>query len=239
MTRNGNSTATISLFGYRELDTLALGQTDPWLLLSNDEHVALPCRERVVNSVFDMYDVETSVVTLTVGDYTDTPHIATTRHHGNNTSIEAYEVCDLASRKVDLDSIIHLDSRIWIPNSASVMRDQEWDSTSSELYALYLPKLVFSFSTFDTVNRKAAFSIVNQTEVLASLFNRDDVHVASRVCGISANFAINLYQALHNDLLDLAAIKSIFETIPDEDNERKAISEFMRTWGRTRSIRAG
>ena len=57
------------------LDTLALGQTDPWLFLTNDEDVAFPCSEGVVNGVLDVNDVETTIMSLTVSDDTNTTHV--------------------------------------------------------------------------------------------------------------------------------------------------------------------
>jgi hypothetical protein len=58
-------------------------------------------------------DVETTIMSLTVSDDADTAHVTTTSNHGNHTSIEPNEVCDLSSRKVDLDGVVDLDGRIW------------------------------------------------------------------------------------------------------------------------------
>lgn len=86
----------ISLLGNAELDTLALGQRDPWPLAANDEDVALTGGELVVDGVLDVDNVEAPVVTLTVGDDTDTTHVTTTSGHGDHTGVEADEVDDLA-----------------------------------------------------------------------------------------------------------------------------------------------
>lgn len=90
------SAAAVTLLGDGELDTLALGEGDPGLLLADDEDVALTGGELVVNGVLDVDDVEATVVTLTVGDDTDTTHVTTTSGHGDHTSVEADEVNDLA-----------------------------------------------------------------------------------------------------------------------------------------------
>src|SRR5881392_151238 len=124
------SSATISLFSNGKLqmvsnvicklrnatylNTLALRQANPWFLLSDDKDIAFPSRKCVVNSVFDMYDIEASVVTFTVGDDANTAHVTTTSDHGDDTSIEADEVADLAGSKINLDSVVHLDSGIGI-----------------------------------------------------------------------------------------------------------------------------
>lgn len=90
------STAAVALLGDGELDTLALGKGDPGLLLADDEDVALTGGELVVNGVLDVDDVEATIVTLTVGDDTNTTHVTTTSGHGDHTSVEADEVLDLA-----------------------------------------------------------------------------------------------------------------------------------------------
>jgi hypothetical protein len=127
----GHSTATISLLSNRKLesyqqqikynqcfiahlDTLALRQTDPWLLLANNEDVALAGGKRVVDGIFDVDDGETSIVALTMSDDTNTAHVAATSHHCNDTGVKANEVGNLASGEVDLDRVVDLDSGIWV-----------------------------------------------------------------------------------------------------------------------------
>lgn len=94
------------------LDTLALRQTDPWLLLSNDEDIGFTSGKGVVNGILDVDDVETTIVALTMGDDTNTSHVTTTGSHGNGTSVELDEVSDLASSQIDLYSVVDLDSRV-------------------------------------------------------------------------------------------------------------------------------
>lgn len=99
------------------LDTLALGEGDPGLVLANDENVRLTGGEGVVNSVLDVDNVETTIVALTVGDDTNTTHVTTTSTHDNNASVEADEVGDLASSKIDLHRVVDLDSRVGVADA--------------------------------------------------------------------------------------------------------------------------
>ena len=101
------------------LDTLALGEGDPWLLLSNDEDVALTRSERVVNSILDVDDVETTIVALTVSDDTDTTHVTTTSSHGDDSGIELDELGDLAGGKVDLHGVIDLDGWVGVADTTN------------------------------------------------------------------------------------------------------------------------
>lgn len=99
------------------LDTFALGQTDPWLLTTNDEDVALTGSELIVNSILDVHNVEATVVALTARDDTHTTLVTTTRHHGDDTGIELDEVGDLARGQVDLDRVVDLDLRVRVADS--------------------------------------------------------------------------------------------------------------------------
>lgn len=64
-----------------------------------------------------MDDVETTIVTLTVGDNTNTTHVTTTSSHGDNTSVETDEVNDLASGNVDLHGVVNLDGRVRVADA--------------------------------------------------------------------------------------------------------------------------
>ena len=63
------------------------------------------------------------------------------------------------------------------------------------------------------MDRKPALGIVDQTEVLASLFNRYDVHEASRIGSIGSYFAVDFDEALHHDGFGFATIEGILQSI--------------------------
>lgn len=64
-----------------------------------------------------MDDIETSVVSLSVCNNTNTSHVTTTGHHANAARIEVNVLSDLSSLKVDLDGVIDLDSRIRVSDT--------------------------------------------------------------------------------------------------------------------------
>ena len=90
----------ISLYSYCKATSLDL------------HNVRLTSGELVVNSIFQVDNVEASVVALTVSDDTDTTHVTTAGNHDNDTSVELDEVGDLASGEVDLDGVVDLDG--WV-----------------------------------------------------------------------------------------------------------------------------
>lgn len=68
-----------------------------------------------------MDDAEATVVTLTVGDDTNTTHIATTGNHADGAGIELDEVGDLASGEVNLDGVVDLDGRVGVADAVFTM----------------------------------------------------------------------------------------------------------------------
>lgn len=122
---------------YANLDSLALWQTYPWLLTSNYEHVGFSRSKRVLDSIFNVHNVEASVMAFTMSDHTHSTHIATTSDHRNDTGIEADEICDLASRQVNLDSIVDLNGWIGITDSASCL----YQFLFAELYQSLVQRL--------------------------------------------------------------------------------------------------
>lgn len=109
------------------------------------------------------------------------------------------------------------------------MRNQEWDSTTTKLDALDLAQLVLGLLGLDSVDGEATLGVVDETEVLASLLNGDNVHEAGRVGRVSADLAVDLDQALHENRLGLAVVQGILETVADEDDQGQAVAELVRT----------
>lgn len=99
------------------LNTLTLGQADPGLLLADDEDVALAGSESVVDGILDVDNAESTLVTLTVGDDTNTTHVTTTGGHGDHTSVELDEVSDLAGGNVNLDGVVDTDVGVWVTDA--------------------------------------------------------------------------------------------------------------------------
>ena len=116
------------------------------------------------------------------------------------------------------------------------MRDQEWDSALAQLHPLDLAQLVLGLLGGDAVDGEAALGIVDEAEVLVGLLNRDDVHEPGRVRDVGPDLAIDLDQALLDNRRRLAVVERILETVPDKDDQREAVAEFVRTGGRARGI---
>lgn len=234
------------------LDTLALGQADPRLLLADDENVAFPGSERVVNGILDVDNVETTIVSLTVSDDTNTTHVATTSNHGNHTSVESDEVGNLSGGEVNLDCVVDLDGRVGVSDTinlsastdlsnhilaqrlidtgdlrASIMRNQVWDSSFAQLDSLHLAEFVLCLGLLDTVDSETALGVVDQTEVLASLLNRDDIHETRWIGDISSDLAINLDETLHQNSSGLTVVERVLEAVSKENDQGETVASFL------------
>ena len=99
-------------------------------------------------------------------------------------------------------------------NSRSrIVRNQEWDPSLAQLHPLDLAKLVFGLLSLDAVDGETALGIVDEAEVLAGLIDGDDVHEASGVGGVGADFGVDFDEALHQDGVGLAGVEGILQTI--------------------------
>ena len=137
------------------------------------------------------------------------------------------------------------------------MCNQEWDSSFAQLYPLDFGQFIFCFFCGNAVDCEPSFGIIDETEILASLLDRDDIHEAGRVCGVGANLPVYFDKALHNDGLGFAGVESILQSrkgqqnlpcresnfghppVADKDNEWHTISELVRTWGWAGGIGTG
>ncbi|KAL2291659.1 hypothetical protein FJTKL_11881 [Diaporthe vaccinii] len=128
LTSDGVSTAAITLLSDGKLDTLALGQGDPGLLSTNDEDVGLPGGEGVVNGILNVDNVETTIVTLTVGDDTNTTHVTTTSDHGQVTNLELDKVVNLASGQAAVHGVVDLDERVRVADAVAEQVSNQGES---------------------------------------------------------------------------------------------------------------
>ena len=65
----------------------------------------------------------------------------------------------------------------------------------------HFAQLVLALPKCNSMNNKATLGVIDQRKILSSLINADDIHKTSRVDYISADFAINLNEILHANLL--------------------------------------
>ena len=135
----------------------------------------LPRSERTLKRVLDVNDVEATNVLLAVHDDTSTAHVTTTSDHNDVSGIELHEIRDLALLKVEFDGVVDLDEGIGVTDGATVVGNDMGDTLATDSDLADLEKLVGSLLRRDTVDGETALHIVEETEVLARLLDRNDI----------------------------------------------------------------
>lgn len=227
----------ITLLSNGKLNTLALGEADPSLGgLTNDGDVRETGGEGVLTAVLEVDNVETTMVTLTVNNGTDTANAVSTSDNGNVTTLKLDKGLNLVGLQVKTDGVVDADQRIRVTDGTAVVGHNEGDTLGTNLHLTDLAELVLGLLIRDTVDNKASLNVVKDAEVLTSLLDLDDIHETGGVVDISANLAINLDVTLHNNGVGLTLVQSILQTVADENNKGQALTELVRTRRRTRGL---
>lgn len=207
--------------------------------LANDEDVRQTSDELVLESVLDVDNIETTRVVLSVDNHTDTSQVSATGDHNKVAVLELEERLDLSGSNVDLDGVVDLDLGVGVTNCATIVCDKVGNGLLAELDAANLAEFVLSLLVGDAVDGETALGVVNKTEVLSSLGQRNNVHEASGESGISAHFTVNLDETLHENGSHLASVEGVLQTVTQENNKGKRLPELMGTRRRTRSVGTG
>jgi hypothetical protein len=236
---SGTSPPEVSLLGNRQLSTLALWQRYPrFSALTDNKDVGDPCCECTIERILDMDDIETTNMLLAVNDDTCTTHVATTSDHDDVAGVEGYEVGDFSLLKVKLYSVVDLNDWIGITDCASVVCDNVGDTLGTEGHFADLEKFVGSLLGGDAMDSETAFHVIQQAEMFARLFDRDDIHETGRIGRVGAHFSIDFNEALVHDCDDLAPGQSILEPVSEKNRKGKGFAESVRTGGWAGSVGA-
>jgi hypothetical protein len=103
------------------------------------------------------------------------------------------------------------------------------DTLGANKDLLDLAELVLGLLIGDTVDGEATLDIVDETEVLTSFFNGNDIHETGREGGVGADLTVNLDQTLLEDRLDFGTVKSVLETVANEDNQGQTFTGLVGT----------
>ena len=74
---------------------------------------------------------------------------------------------------------------------------------------------------------ETTLGIVEKTEALVGLRDRDNVHETSRVGLVSPDFPIDLDMPLHQDGDHFTVSESVLQLVPDDKNEGKTLPRLM------------
>jgi hypothetical protein len=181
----------------------------------------------VSGGVFDVDDIERTWVSFSGLDGTDSTDILTADDLAHVTGIKFDPVGDFVGGEVELDGVADFAVWVWVSDASSVVCDEEWNVVLFDEHFLHSAELVGSFLGGDSVDDESAFGVVDQSEVLVGLLNRDDVHETGWVFHVGSYFLVDLDHSVHHDLLALVSGKGVVESISDEDGQWKALSELV------------
>jgi len=225
----------VALLDDAQLDTLLAGKADERRVLSDDEDVGGAGGERIPDGVFQMDDIETSVVFFLVLDDTDATQVAPAGDHGQDAGIKLDVFVDFVGDEVVLHGVSGLDQGVGVADGSSVVRDQVGNSAHSDGDSLDFQKLVPGFFAGDSVNSKATLGVVEKTEILVGSFDSNDIHESGRILSVSSDFSIDLDESLMTNGHDFSVGQGVLQSVSEQENQRKTFPKFVGTGGWTRS----
>lgn len=138
-------------------------------------HYHSPGGKSPFHRVFDVHDIKTTNVLLTMYDNTGTTHVTTASDEYKVTGIKVDKVGDLSLFKVKPHGVVDTDEGIGITNCSAIVSDDVRDTTIAKSNLANFEQLVGCFFRSDTMNGETALDVVKDTEVLARFFNRNDI----------------------------------------------------------------
>jgi len=128
-----------------------------------------------------------------------------------------------------LDSVGLLDIGVGETDGSSIVSDDVRDLVLADLLFGHLAKLVASLLGVDSVGHEATLDVVENTEVLASLGDGNDVLESEGEARISSDSVVNLDIGIlvSADLEALLAGECVLKSVFEKDGERNALSELV------------
>jgi len=223
-----------SFFKRGQGNTLFLGEGNPRVLsLSDHENVADSGGESVTSGVSDVDDIETTDVSISVDDDTDSTDVVTGSDHAKVASFELDEIDDLTSGDVELSSVVDGEFGVGESEGSTVVGDNVGDLVGADSLLGDLDELVFSFFLADVSEDESALNVVEDSVQFTSLLDGDDVHETSGESGVLSDLAIDsdVSFLVVDDHGDFSTSQSVLETVLQDDSERKGFSVFVGALG--------
>ena len=199
-----------------QVETVALGQGDLGLLVSDDENVALSGREGLPVGIADVGDVEAALVVLDVGQNAHSPDVVAAGDVHQLARLVLIPSDHLALLEVVLDGVSLVDFGVGEPDGAGIVGDDVGDLVGSNGLGLDLAELELGLGFLDGDEGEPALDVVKHTVVLVGLDHGEHVHDSDWELGISSDLGIDFESGLlvHGDEGDFAGVEGEVEAIP-------------------------
>mmetsp|Transcript_10517 Transcript_10517/g.9060 ORF Transcript_10517/g.9060 Transcript_10517/m.9060 type:complete len:279 (+) Transcript_10517:481-1317(+) len=222
------------LFDGGQVDTGFLGEGDSGVLaLTDDENVADSGGEVVSSGISNVDNIETTHMSVSGGQNTDSTNIVTLNSVDELSSLEFNEVQDLSALNVDLDGVVDIDIGVGVSDGSTVVGDNVWDFIGADFSSDDLAKLELSFIRLDGSEDESTLDVVQDSEVFTSLSDGDNIHETSGEFGVSSDLSVNedVGFLVSQDVLSISGVQSILKTLLEDDRQRNAVSQFVGTLG--------
>jgi len=176
-----------------------------------------------------MHNVKASQMSLFVLDDTNSTKISPLSNHSQNSRIELDVLLNLSGHQIELDRVSSLDVGIGIANGSSVVSDGIRNALLSDCHFFDFQKLELALFGCDSVNCESSLGVIQQSVRLLCFFDRHHIHESSRIIGVSADNTIDLDESLSTDGNDFSSGEGILESISEENHQRKALPQLVRT----------
>jgi hypothetical protein len=224
---------SLAIFDDVQLDTLALGDGHKGgASRSNDEDVGKTSGKLVANSVLQVNDIVASRVLLASFNNANSPQVVSTSDHCEVSDIKGNVSNDGVALQGELDGVLDLDQGIGVADGATIVGDEVRDLVLSHSDSNNLAELELGLICVDAVDVEATLSIIEETEVLSSLWDAHHIHESDGVASVSADLAIHGDEALSGDEEHLASSQGVLETVSQENDHRDALAVLVGTRGR-------
>jgi len=231
----------VSLLDEGELETIALGEGDSWVLaVTDDENVLDTGGEGVTVGILDVSDVEGTWMLLDGLEDTNSTDVVSTSEVNRSSVDELVNTLDALISQVNLESIVLLDVWMWESEGSAVMGGHVWNLLFADVLLNNSAKLETGLLGVNFVRVESSLGVEKDSEELISFFNSNNVHLTKREPVVSSDLSINLDEALllSADLQSFLASQSIAESLLKQNVHWDALSQLVRSWRGSSSVHA-
>jgi len=197
-------------------NTSFLGEGDQGVLtLSDNENVGNSGSERVSSRVSNVDNIETTDVSISVDDNSDSSDVVTGSDQSKIASFEGNVVNDGTSGDVKLDGIEDSNSGVGESDGTTVVGNNVRDLVGANRLLGDLAKLVLAFFLSDVSEDESSLNVIENSVKFTSLLNADDIHQTSRESGVLSDLTIdgNIAFLVVYDHHDFSTSESVLKTV--------------------------
>jgi len=206
-----------SLFFKRsQSNTLLLGEGDQGgLALSDDENVSDSGSERVSSSISNVDNIETTDVSISVDNDTDSSDVVTGGDQSEVAGFKGNVVDDETSGDIKLDGVQDVDSRVGESDGSTIVGNDVGNLVGADSLLGDLAKLVLGFFLSDVSEDESSLYVIKNSVKFTSLLDADDVHQTGRESGVLSDLTIdgNVAFLVVYDHHDFSTSKSVLKTV--------------------------